>query len=71
MDAINLPRAGQCKWVEGNGSQGNGYHFPCKNRVEAGVSYCQEHHALVYISPEERRRSRPSVAYAGFKRIAA
>lgn len=67
MSNFNLPRTGQCKWAEGVG--GN-YTFPCKNRVEAGVSYCTEHHAVVYIPPEERRRSRGS-AYTGPRRIAA
>lgn len=55
MTTTSLPRSGQCKWAEGTG--GN-YYFPCKNRVVPGVSYCDEHHALVYISPEERRRQR-------------
>ena len=55
MTELRLPRSGQCKWAEGTG--GN-YTFPCSNRVEPGVSYCVEHHALVYIAPEERRRSR-------------
>ncbi|WP_319772454.1 hypothetical protein [Breoghania sp.] len=55
MNDLRLPRTGQCKWAEGTG--GN-YIFPCNNRVESGISYCAEHHALVYISPEERRRQR-------------
>lgn len=55
MSSMQLPAAGQCKWAEGTG--GN-YVFPCKNRVEAGVSYCATHHAMVYIPPEERRRNR-------------
>lgn len=72
MEATNLPRTGQCKWVEGTGGVNNEYTFPCKNRVESGVSYCTEHHALVYIAPEERRRSRAAnIGNTGFKRIAA
>ncbi len=69
MNMTNLPRSGQCKWVEGSGGNTDSYVFPCQNRVEAGVSYCQEHHALVYIAPDERRRSRGG--NTGFKRIAA
>lgn len=69
MDITNLPRTGQCKWVEGTGGADK-YTFPCQNRVDAGISYCTEHHALVYIAPDERRRSR-QVANTGFKRIAA
>ncbi len=57
MDDLRLPRTGQCKWAEGTGGD---YIFPCKNRAEPGVSYCAEHHALVYISAEERRRNRES-----------
>jgi len=68
MDAPSLPRAGYCKWAEGDA--GN-YTFPCTNRVEAGVSYCQDHHALVYIPPEERRRNRSGSTAPSFKRIAA
>ena len=70
MTELRLPRAGQCKWAEGTG--GN-YIFPCRNRVEAGISYCSEHHALVYISAEERRRNREStpVAFKAQRRIAA
>ena len=69
MNELRLPRAGQCKWAEGTG--GN-YTFPCRNRVEAGVSYCGEHHALVYISAEERRRNRESapIAFRAQRRIA-
>ncbi|GAA0780809.1 hypothetical protein E1180_10415 [Roseibium denhamense] len=55
MADLSLPRPGCCKWAEGDA--GN-YIFPCSNRVEAGVSYCTEHSAIVYIPPEERRRSR-------------
>lgn len=55
MNDLRLPRTGQCKWAEGTGGD---YVFPCMNRVEPGVSYCPEHHALVYISQEERRRYR-------------
>ncbi|MEP3278391.1 MAG: hypothetical protein ABJN26_20230 [Stappiaceae bacterium] len=66
MNALSLPRTGHCKWVEGTG--GN-YTFPCTNRVEHGISYCEEHHALVYISPEERRRAREAAAAP--KKIAA
>ena len=68
MTAQKLPRAGQCKWAEGTG--GN-YYFPCQNRVEAGISYCAEHHALVYISPEERRRQRENSQVSQQRRIAA
>lgn len=70
MSELRLPRAGQCKWAEGTG--GN-YTFPCRNRVEAGISYCSEHHALVYISAEERRRNRENtpVAFKAQRRIAA
>lgn len=69
MTTLSLPRTGQCKWAEGTG--GN-YTFPCKNSVSPGISYCTEHHALVYISPEERRRARaqaPQIAVQG--RVAA
>lgn len=57
MDKLSLPRPGCCKWAEGD--SGN-YTFPCNARVEAGVSYCADHAAIVYIPPEERRRSRPN-----------
>ncbi len=70
MSNVQLPAAGQCKWVEGTGGD---YTFPCRNRVAAGVSYCDAHRAMVYISPEERRRSRegtPSFV-PGVRRIAA
>ncbi|MHC5655079.1 hypothetical protein [Stappia sp.] len=70
MTELRLPRSGQCKWAEGTGGD---YTFPCRSRVAPGVSYCDEHHALVYISPEDRRRSRESgqVAFRAQKRIAA
>ncbi|NVK32965.1 MAG: hypothetical protein HWE23_00705 [Rhodobacteraceae bacterium] len=69
MDNLSLPRAGCCKWAEGDA--GN-YTFPCNTRVEAGVSYCEEHSSIVYIPPEERRRSRSGGGISmSFKRIAA
>ncbi|QDG74665.1 hypothetical protein [Labrenzia sp. PHM005] len=55
MADLSLPRPGCCKWAEGDA--GN-YTFPCNNRVEPGVSYCEEHRSIVYIPPEERRRNR-------------
>lgn len=66
-NALSLPRPGRCKWAEGD--SGN-YTFPCNVRVESGTSYCTDHRALVYMPPEERRRSRSASAPA-FKRIAA
>ncbi len=57
MIDLSLPRPGRCKWAEGD--SGN-YTFPCNNRVESGVSYCDTHRAIVYIPPEERRRNRSS-----------
>lgn len=70
MNELRLPRSGQCKWAEGTG--GN-YSFPCRVRVAPGTSYCEEHRALVYISPEERRRSREAapMVFRAQKRIAA
>ena len=69
MTSLSLPRPGCCKWAEGDA--GN-YSFPCSNRVESGVSYCDEHRALVYIPPEERRRNRSGGGMTNtFKRIAA
>lgn len=65
---LSLPRPGRCKWAEGD--TGN-YTFPCNQRVDAGVSYCTDHRALVYMPPEERRRSKPANNSASFKRIAA
>ncbi|ADZ72630.1 hypothetical protein [Polymorphum gilvum] len=66
MDNLRLPRAGRCKWAEGDA--GN-YTFPCNNRIDAGSSYCTDHRALVYIPPEERRRNRAAVP--ALKKIAA
>ncbi|MBD8891783.1 hypothetical protein [Roseibium litorale] len=69
MDTLSLPRPGCCKWAEGDAGQ---YTFPCSRRVESGTSYCEEHRSIVYIPPEERRRSRSSGGMSGsFKRLAA
>ncbi|WP_417688425.1 hypothetical protein [Roseibium sp.] len=68
MDTLSLPRPGCCKWAEGDAGS---YTFPCSNRVEPGVSYCDDHRSIVYIPPEERRRSRSGGMNTSFKRIAA
>ena len=67
MSDMSLPRPGCCKWAEGDA--GN-YTFPCSKPVEPGSSYCAEHRAIVYIPPEERRRSRSAGISMSFKRAA-
>ncbi|MEJ8475191.1 hypothetical protein [Roseibium algae] len=68
MSDLSLPRPGCCKWAEGDSGS---YFFPCSNRVEQGVSYCDDHRSIVYIPPEERRRNRGGGMNTSFKRIAA
>ncbi|KZK87375.1 hypothetical protein PsW64_00687 [Pseudovibrio sp. W64] len=71
MKAPVMPKAGQCKWTEGDSGS---YTFPCKNRAENG-SYCDHHRTIVYETPEQRKaraeEMRAANAAANKKRLAA
>ncbi|WP_068311431.1 hypothetical protein [Polycladidibacter hongkongensis] len=53
MPAPMMPRAGQCKWTEGDSGS---YCFPCTNKAVEGGSYCEDHRKIVYETPEQRKK---------------